>query len=248
MIPIKGVFTITIVFIPITRIDFPPSKTTFFLQITFGNKYDFSKKNQRLVQQQKQKNIRDRWKKWWKKPRRYYQKNENEKIDYYDLDIFEKNGGSTEKNLTVNLAISITPIFFRCRDCGEIFESNNKFHKHFRIKFHHNQFSYKRSKTVFETPMLPPNGNFENNIKFFIKKILSVQTSSSISIIRLSIDPNLIFDIEYSFRKFQYATVFYALTENGSHESGCLNTGCEIPMHDIEIFTKQTQINCRLKK
>lgn len=66
-----------------------------------------------------------------KKPREYYQKDENEEVDYYDPDAFIEDKDIIKDDQTVNMTVSSTTLTFCCCFCGETFESNNKLHKHF---------------------------------------------------------------------------------------------------------------------
>lgn len=126
-----------------SRIDLLPLKVKKPLQITSGSgpsKSDLKKKNDQSDQERaecpkhfnkdKKTYVVDE-EKDKKKPREYYQEDENEKIDYYDPDAFIEDKDIIKDDQTVNMTVFSTTLTFCCCFCRETFKSNNKLHKHF---------------------------------------------------------------------------------------------------------------------
>lgn len=178
-------------------------------------------------------------------PRGYYQQDEDEDIDYYDPEAEDDDEGS-DVAPTANLALPIPPSF-RCRSCGVSFESNNRLHRHIRNGCH--SHAYKLSEAVSRDSAASSGDSLRvNPAKSTMSVLESSSPRASIPIIKSSVDPNMTLGTGYGFRGFQYATASYALTEDGPSESGCLDTGCGISMHDVEAFTRLTQGKVPIRK
>lgn len=65
--------------------------------------------------------------------------------------------------------------------------------------------------------------------------------STNIPFIKFFLDLNMTLGTEYGFQSFQYSTTSYPLIKDNIINSRCLDIDCEIFIHNIGAFTRQTQ-------
>ena len=184
-------------------------------------------------------------------PQSYYQKDEDEEVDYYDPEDDEED--FTEEDPTANMVVSSpVPPSFHCRSCGEAFKSNNKLHKHIRMgcsqAYQASEASFPEavSSGISKSKALVRTSNSKMRTKDIPVTKSSKMSSETpkpmpgllpkdnillpedvIPLIRSPVDPKAL-GAGYGFRGFQYATVSYSLTEKATPILGCTDSGCSV--------------------
>ena len=150
-----------------------------------------------------------------------------ENLTYYDSNYNDKKDQKKFKS-KINLAM-ITKVV--CRRCKKSFLSKNALHKHFKICFN--------IKKVIRDEK-------ENKVLSISKNAITTyaETVSSdvvIFILRFNIDANKDIEIDYDFKKWQYASAEITLSSNTKFFSEYLNTKAKIILTNISFFKAQCE-------
>ena len=148
-----------------------------------------------------------------------------ENLTYYDSNYNEKeNQKKFESKINLTMITKVV-----CRRCKTFFFSKNALYKHLKICFN-------IKKAIRDEK--------ENNVLSISKSAITTYAETVFSdvvifILRFNIDANKNIEIDYDFKKWQYASTEVTLSSNTKLFSECLNTEAEIILIDISFFKTQ---------
>ena len=202
------------------------------LQITSGNGSDSKK---------------DKYKKSFKQKNHAYMAEDDEReVDYYEPSNDEEanDNHDSEQDPDVNHGGEDTsessdqegpfvgmsdPVLTKservCKKCRTRFSSNNKLHAHIRGQC--------LGRPSLETAAYNSSSK-EPKTKVHIH-------DQQLPVIPSAVDPSQDLGTGFGFRGYQYATAQFTLTETGTEQSGCLDTGAGLTIIDKDFFINQSK-------